>query len=250
MPQEQLSTPTGFLQVDGRYVCADNLRFACILAIIVVHSSWILTVGATAGSAIGWFQFGVIAIAKFGTIGFFLISGFLLEKNLHARSSLELMERRIRKVFVPWALWFALTCALLSVADVVRHKRAFLPDTPWYLSIGTTAAHTFASTSFWFVPNLLLCLLLLLVFRRYLEKLWFGGVLLAISLFYSLNIYTQWIDAHHTRALFGFIFICGLGIMLASTSIASANFFTRFRLDFFGWLLHFPLWRLSARDAS
>jgi membrane-bound acyltransferase YfiQ involved in biofilm formation len=53
--------------------------------------------------------------------------------------------------------------------------------------------------------------MVLLIFRRHLQSLFFGGVLLAASLFYSLNIYTQWIETHHTRAFFGFIFYLWLG---------------------------------------
>ena len=226
------------LKIDGRYVCADNLRFACMLAIITMHSANVLTVAAAEGSAIEAFQFALITIAKFGTIGFFLISGFLLEKNLETLGPSSLIRRRIRKIFLPWTLWFVLTCVTLWVSDLIRHKDGLLSGAPFYLSLWSRAAFVFTRTSFWFVPNLLLSLMVLLMFRRYLQNLVFGGVLLATSLVYSLNIYTQWFDAHHTRAMFGFIFYLWLG-NYAGSNIDRFSDFLRFVPTWSLWLATF-----------
>jgi membrane-bound acyltransferase YfiQ involved in biofilm formation len=211
MLREAPGTTFTVLKIDGRYVSADNLRFACVLAIITVHASNLLAVSDPKDTKARLFQLAAVSLVKFGTIGFFLISGFLLEKNLQTQSSLSLMRKRIRKVLLPWTFWFLVTCLALSATDLFHHKRAFLKGTPLVVSIWKTSFHTFTSTAFWFVPNLLLSLTFLLVFRRYLHSLLFGAMLLATSLFYSVNIYTQWIEVPHTRALFGFIFYLWLG---------------------------------------
>ena len=169
---------------------------------LAVHASGLLTAGTEPGSTVELFQLAAVTVLKFGTIGFFLISGFLLEKNLRTRSSLDLMRRRLSKVFLPWIFWFIFTCAALSLSDFVHHRRAFLAGSPLVDALWKTVVYTFTRSAFWFVPNLLLSLMVLLIFRRYLQSIWFGALLLAASLFYSLNIYTQWIDAHHTPRFF------------------------------------------------
>jgi fucose 4-O-acetylase-like acetyltransferase len=211
MLREDVSDTPVLLKVDGRYLCADNLRFACILAVIAVHTAKLLAVGAPHNSAIELFQVAAISMVKFGTIGFFMISGFLLEKNLQTRSPIDLIRRRIQKVLLPWTFWFVISTVAMSAVDFVEHKRAFLPGTPLAISLGKTSLQVFTGTALWFVPNLLLSLVVLIVFRRYLHSLVFGAALLTVTLFYSLNIYTDWIDTHHTRAFFGFIFYLWLG---------------------------------------
>ena len=64
---------------------------------------------------------------------------------------------------------------------------------------------------YWFVPNLLIALALMLVLRRFLKDIRIGLVFLLASLFYSVNIYGHWITVVHTHAVFGFVFYLWLG---------------------------------------
>ena len=66
-------------------------------------------------------------------------------------------------------------------------------------------------TAYWFVPNLLLSMALLLLFRRVHQRLWFGATLLAFSVFYGLNIYGNWLPSRHTESMLGFVFFLWLG---------------------------------------
>jgi membrane-bound acyltransferase YfiQ involved in biofilm formation len=70
-------------------------------------------------------------------------------------------------------------------------------------------------TAFWFVPNLLFALALLLLFRRLLHDARMGFVFLLASLFYGVNIYGEWIPVAHTQAIFGFVFYLWLGAWCA-----------------------------------
>jgi peptidoglycan/LPS O-acetylase OafA/YrhL len=75
---------------------------------------------------------------------------------------------------------------------------------------------TLLNTAFWFVPNLLIALIVLLIFRRFLHDLRLGLVFFLASQFYSANIYGNWIAADHTKAVFGFVFFLWLGAWCAT----------------------------------
>jgi membrane-bound acyltransferase YfiQ involved in biofilm formation len=164
--------------------------------------------------------------SKFGTIAFFLISGFLLGERIQERSRTEYFLRRVNRVFLPWALWFSVACLLFTVH--VADKRERFPEPAELLRI---AAHGIASalfdTAFWFVPNLLFCIAILLVFRRYLYRPLFGAVLLAFNLVYVVNIYTLWFPPRHTQAIFGFVFYLWLGSYAAHNFEAFNRFLVR-----------------------
>lgn len=164
---------------------------------------------------------------KFGTIGFFLISGFLLGERVDRRSPLEYFMRRVKRVFVPWLLWLCIMCGVL-----VSH-RMLAPDLNQTASHGIMAATLDAmkfcllDTAFWFVPNLLICIAVLLVFRRHLYSLKLGAALLLVNLVYVVNIYTLWFPSRHTVALFAFVFYLWLGSYAAQNFEKIGSFLVR-----------------------
>jgi hypothetical protein len=71
-------------------------------------------------------------------------------------------------------------------------------------------------TAYWFVPNLMLAIGVLLLCRRFLYDPRLGCTLLGVSLFYGINAYTQWLPIQsHTEALLGFVFYLWLGAWAA-----------------------------------
>ena len=148
---------------------------------------------------------------KFGTIGFFLISGFLLGERVDRRNPREYFMRRFNRLFFPWAFWFFTACALLVIAGMGRLGPAM---ESWRAVVELTAAAAgtmLVDSSLWFVPNLLLCIAILLIFRRFLYHPGLGLGLLAANLVYAVNIYTLWFSPKHSEALFGFVFYLWLG---------------------------------------
>jgi membrane-bound acyltransferase YfiQ involved in biofilm formation len=109
-------------------------------------------------------------------------------------------------------------CAVLVTHQLVA------PDLTHHAGHGIVAivfaAMGFAlfETAFWFVPNLLLCIAVLLIFRRHLYSPWLGAGLLLANLVYVVNIYKLWFPSQHTVALFAFVFYLWLG------SYAAQNF--------------------------
>jgi peptidoglycan/LPS O-acetylase OafA/YrhL len=189
---------------------ANNVRFLSMAAIIGAH---------TVGIYCGVVQLPSIPLSlvfieqslKFGTIAFFLVAGFLFGERIDAYSPLGYFKRRLRNVFVPWLFWFSLFCMLMVGADVV-HARLIVPIMPHVL---IRCTECLVGTAFWFVPNLLFALALLLLFRRLLHDARMGFVFLLASLFYGVNIYGEWIPVAHTQAIFGFVFYLWLGAWCA-----------------------------------
>ncbi len=152
---------------------------------------------------------------KFGTIAFFLMSGFLAGCGLETAHPLQYLARRVQRIFVPWTFWIAALIAGLVATDLGHHRVVFGVNRNFLLDLGNKAFYSLTSTAFWFVPNLLVSLAILLLFRRVHDSLRFGAVLLALSLFYSVNIYASWLPSAHTEALLGFVFYLWLGAFAA-----------------------------------
>ena len=196
----------------GNHLFVDTVRFWSTLAIVAIHSATLfdkLHKGSTLLAQ------SVATPFKFGTIAFFLASGFLLGERLDNCRPGEYLQKRLKKVFLPWLFWFVLLIGFFLTSKVYHHQLtlSFRLDTLGI--IGRQAVNCLLMTPFWFVPNLLLSLCVLLLFRKRLNDLRFGAVLLAINLFYVVNIYKLWLPSSHTEAMFGFVFYLWLGTYAA-----------------------------------
>jgi len=185
-----------------------------MLSIVAVHSTgvfWLTKLGSDFGDAI-------VTPFKFGTIGFFLISGFLLGERVDRRNPVDYFLRRLKRVFVPWLFWSIMMCAVLVIKGPAGHGPEYANWSEVLHSVNSNLRFTLFRTAFWFVPNLLLCIAVLLAFRRHIYSLKLGFVLLALNLVYVVNIYMLWFPSLHSQALFGFVFYLWLG------SYAAQNF--------------------------
>ncbi len=187
------------------HLFVNRVRFWSMCAIIAVHSMLAWGVRTEPGLTRDW-QMALVQAAKFGTIGFYLISGFLLGERLPQSSAVEYLRRRAQKVGGPWALWASLFACLLLGKAALAHEDALNGG-----QIRDCILQVMFQSVYWFVPNFLFALSLLLIFRRRLDDLRFGAALLLISLFYGVNVYGRWIPSQHTAALLGYVFYLWLG---------------------------------------
>ena len=198
------------LKPEANHLFVNNVRFWSMLAIIAAHSliAWPLHGEWTATQNL---QIVLLQMMKFGTIGFYLISGFLLGERIDRYSAPEYFRRRMKRVGGPWMVWALLYAVLPLLKTVVlRHgEKSEAPSFAW--EIWQRSIEVIFFSTYWFVPNFLFALALLLLCRRYLDDLWFGAVLLGMSLFYGMNVYRQWVPSNHTAAVFGFVFYLWLG---------------------------------------
>ncbi|AFZ66214.1 acyltransferase family protein [Deinococcus peraridilitoris] len=183
------------------YVFVNNIRFVAMISIIAVHAHFL-----TYHEDLSFLPSLVLLQAfKFGTICFFMISGFLLGGQLLSRPPGEYLRRRVNSTFAPWLFWATLFIVLLTFKDAALGRLTLA-------EIGKNLIDTLFFTNFWFVPNFLLALTMLLLLRRWFERPWLGAALLGLTLFYSANIYLRWLPTEHTTALLGFVFYLWLGV--------------------------------------
>jgi hypothetical protein len=183
-----------------------------MLSVVVVHcaSTW---------KFLNWSPWQLrllITVAfKFGTIGFFLVSGFLMGERVDRCKPLEYFTRRTNKVTLAWLFWFSMF-VVSTVSNSLLHKGLSRLTVVGVLrSLGAEAVACLWYSAFWFVPNFLLCMAVLLIFRRYLYTVKLGACLLAVNLVYAVNVYGLWFPSRHTQALFAFVLYLWLGSYVA-----------------------------------
>lgn len=169
----------------------------------------------------------VITPFKFGTIGFFLISGFLLGERVDRASALDYFRQRLQKVFLPWLFWYCICVVALLLLHPSWNRTATLQGRGPALVLAHWGKHALVSTALWFVPNLLCGIGILLLFKRHLHRPVFGVVLALFNLFYAINIYTNWVVSLHTTALLGFVLFLWLGAFAARHETRFRSFMAR-----------------------
>ena len=184
-------------------------------AIVAMHSLGGFAVLAGA-DPLDRFTISMLQPFKFGTIGFFLISGFLMGEGLTRRSASDYITRRVKTVLAPWFAWFSMYFVAYFAYGIADWHFPF-GSLHQFISFALNRLHTtLFGTAYWFVPNLLLGVCILLLCRRFLYDLRLGGALLALSVSYGLNTHFNWLTIKgHTEALLGFVFYLWLGAWTA-----------------------------------
>ncbi|MCX2478649.1 acyltransferase [Pedobacter sp. MC2016-15] len=160
-------------------------------------------------------QVSFIQFFKFSTIAFFLIAGFLINHKFTEYTPWQYLKNRFKNTIGPWAFWLNIfilinVINLLFIAYFKYNGERHMPS-PFIDYLLSTYYKIIVDTSFWFILNFLICIAILLAFKRFIYSKVFGAVLGIFTLFYSINLYHGWIITRHTTALFGFVFFLWLG---------------------------------------
>jgi probable poly-beta-1,6-N-acetyl-D-glucosamine export protein len=194
----------------------DTIRCISMVGIVYEHSTVLWGVKYNNTTDI-WIQVMAMQFWKFATIAFFLIGGFLINYKFTEYTPLQYLGRRFKNTIKPWLFWIIVLIILNLVHNWVLHVKSGDPffggNDPLKYFIEQFRYILFES-SFWFILNFLICISILLIFKRCLYKLWFGLIWAVISLAYSVNLYKAWFVTHHSAALFGFVFYLWLGVYL------------------------------------
>ncbi len=192
----------------------DTIRCISMIGIVFEHCA---RVGDPfyVSYATSMFQASVMQFFKFATIAFFLIAGFLINHKFAEYSPVQYIKNRFKNTIGPWAFWLNIL-VLFTLVNlfykyfIIYHRDYPLPaDFKAYL--GQLYYETIFLTGYWFILNFLICICILLIFKKYIYKIWLGLIFALISLFYSVNLYHGWVITNHTVALFGFVFYLWLG---------------------------------------
>jgi len=158
----------------------------------------------------------IIQSFKFSTIAFFLIGGFLINHKFQEYSPSQYLKNRFKNTIKPWLFWIAIFVAITLLDRYIAYLKGS-NDTivrHFFPYFGALLIRVFFYTSYWFILNFLICISILLIFKKYLYSIWMGLILGLVSLFYSINLYYGWIVTTHSTALFGFVFYLWLGVFL------------------------------------
>ena len=157
-----------------------------------------------------------IQFIKFGTIAFFLLSGFLIGEKFTDYTPVQYLKRRVDNTILPWVFWSLFFLAMMILNDVVSaYQFNHGQFEPHYGAIVWHYAVTiYLYTSYWFIPNFLICIGVLLIFKRYLYSYWLGAGLFVCTILYMFNIYHEWVEPRHSTAILGFVFFLWMGAQL------------------------------------
>ncbi|HWW43340.1 acyltransferase family protein [Pedobacter sp.] len=199
----------------NNYKFIDSIRFISMMCIVMEHSSPLLGLRFP-NFKDQMVQTLALQFEKSGTIIFFILAGFLIGDKFMVYSTKTYLSRRLKTTFKPWLFWLLIFLSLLCTDQFVRFFKfgnRDMIDHP-VLFLLEKLDFIVTQTSFWFIINFMFCITFLLLFRKYLYTITYGIILALLSLFYSVNLYFEWIPTTHTIALFGFIFYLWLGVML------------------------------------
>lgn len=203
----------------------DGIRCIAMISIVMEHSISIDVYRPKDTLSViilcSWIQ-----LIKFGTVCFFLLAGFLIGEKFTTYTPLQYFKRRIGTTFLPWLFWSVVFLILLCFDDLIKavkynggHFGANYGDVFLEHLKGV-----YLFSNFWFIPNFLCCIAILLLFRKYLYTNILGAFLLLISLLYTANIYFVWIEPRHSVAIFAFVFYLWLGAQLNKNFAKFQNF--------------------------
>jgi hypothetical protein len=192
----------------------DILRFVAICSIVWGHSlcSWadktkyqedyrILTLVAN-------------QLGRLGTINFFLISGYFLSKKISGFSIVDYLKYRLPTIILPWLI-FLIVLAAIQVLDVYSFHQILTGNTLQILKYTLQLLNGYIfHAAYWYIPVSILSALVLILCKKYINKTGFGFILLGFTLFYSINLYYNWVSALHTKAFLGYVFFLWLGVQL------------------------------------
>jgi probable poly-beta-1,6-N-acetyl-D-glucosamine export protein len=192
----------------------DSIRCISMMGIVIEHCG-VVPPNHYSRQFENIFESCIIQSFKFSTIAFFLIGGFLINHKFEEYTPFQYLKNRFKKTIKPWLFWICMLIMISVLDRYIAHSRGSamgLIGSNFFLYFYQTFIHMVLFSPYWFILNFLICITILLLFKKYLYNLWFGLVLALFSLFYSVNIYEGWIATTHTTAIFGFVFYLWLGV--------------------------------------
>jgi len=200
------------------YAFVDVIRFLATLGIVYIHS-YVPMHGLDTNAFLhhvnhAEYYLYVKQLFKFATICYFLIAGFLLADKSIEGSPFSYYFRRLNTIAVPYVL-----ALVLFVAGLTLHRYI---TTGHAVTIGYVIGivkFVMLYSPFWYIPNYLFCLLVIVCFSKYASSVYFGAVLFLLTVLNTwYNVYEG--NTHtHTTALTGFIFYMWLGMYIRKKNL-------------------------------
>jgi len=153
-------------------------------------------------------------LGRFGTVIFFVISGFFLAAKLQQFTVRTYLAYRLRSLIIPW-LVFVCLCVVLGVLQSFSLQQIMqMPAQTKFVTLFHFFTGAIFHAAYWFIPVAILSSCLLVSLKKYIFAWWLTLLLLACTIFYSVNLYHGWISVYHTKSLPGYAVFILLGVML------------------------------------
>jgi len=196
------------------YDFVDSIRGISMMSIVADHTFNLGTYLFHTTNTAFWVYVFDIQLAKFGTVAFFLLAGFLLGDKFVTYTSGQYISRRFKSTFKPWLIWSLIFLFAILLRDFLNYLHYGSGGFHLFSYLADDLSIVYLYSNYWFIINFLICISILLIFKKNLYSWKLGAALLACTLFYSINVYFEWITPLHTTALFGFVFFLWLGAQL------------------------------------
>lgn len=193
----------------------NSIRFMAICSVVWGHCN--LTSASKEFSATSdvVLQSVTTELGRLGTIIFFIISGFLMRPQINNYTIWRFLKGRFNNTLLPWML-FVLLFAVLELYNNDALKATITHGSTLQLMLNIMAlvkAGVFYF-AYWFVVVFVISAMVLILLKKYIDAPWLGAALALITLLYCINLHYGWINAHHTKAFFGYVFFMWLGIQM------------------------------------
>ena len=178
----------------------------------------------------------ILETGKLGTISFFVISGYFLSDRLYKYNVPGYLKHRFFTLILPWII-FLFLYVFIELFEVYPIKLIFSWNIGYTIHLSMVLARSFIFYSaYWFLPMSLLSIVVLIICRNYVKKLWFIALLIVMTLFYCVNLYYKWVPANHTKSVMGYTFFIWLGVAVKNNEIKIRDYLARI-----SWNMIIPL---------
>jgi hypothetical protein len=170
----------------------------------------------------------ILGIGKIGTLSFFLITGYFLGGKIQNYTVPGFIKRRFFTLLLPWFIFLFLFVLVVFVeAFPYRSFQQINAGDTFKLLISLTGYSIYYSV-YWFVPTSVISVIVLIVFKKYVNTIWFGVLLAFLTLFYCINLYFGWVAENHTKSVLAYIFFIWLGFQLKNNEHTVQLYLKRF----------------------
>lgn len=203
--------PAGHALDSTNYSFVNWVRLVAMFSIVYEHSLLLSVTGQSQVRVLHYMSQPL----KFGTICFFMISGYLLGHKLAPSASpWGYYRRRLLVVGLPFTIAFGLYY-LKKIGIFGRLSGKPASSNVIDSSLLDQLYTNLFDTSYWFVFSFLIALATLLLVWRYTTSPLVGWISFAVTCFFALNVYGNWFNNSHTIAMPAYIFYLWLGVWLA-----------------------------------
>lgn len=209
-----------------RYLFIDFIRFWGMFSIVYIHSIQASDAAFEMKKNLldyGYLYDYLLIPLKFGSVCFFMISGFLLGDKLMHSPRLSFLKKRFNNTMIPYLVSMVFFIFWNSLRYTFGAKSHI--GLPVYFSnLLVDLKHTLLYSPYWFIWNFFIAVSVVVIFRKYIFTAIFPVALLAITILYSANVYLNLFTPIHTSAIFAFIFYLWAGVFIHKNKNAVSAF--------------------------